>query len=175
MSRPSDAAIAQAFWETCALPPEYHPGEIYTRHVVRRAHEIDATRYREPLHKGGVNPPTRQVRPVPPPPPPKEAPDQVEAHGSQVVICYGKGPDGRDCVAVYTAQAICDMGHELSTRSCQNSLPIQRKSYAPKESEISEAQRWVSANCPSPSIVYTVGIALDLVKSEEDLVATGRI
>ncbi len=47
----------------------------------------------------------------------------VQASVQQVVRCYGKTPEGSDCVSTHTAQAICDMGLAQTILSCQNSLP----------------------------------------------------
>lgn len=52
-TRPSNDAIAQAFWETVALEPESHPGELYTDYVVRRAREIDAAAPTPPKQEVG--------------------------------------------------------------------------------------------------------------------------
>jgi|ERR1043166_2025687 hypothetical protein len=48
----------------------------------------------------------------------------LTATGDQVVRCYGKSAEGSDVVATYSAQAICDMGHDVMLRSCMNSLSL---------------------------------------------------
>jgi|GEM_PF-1910166 len=49
-------------------------------------------------------------------------PQPASIEGDERITCYGTGPNGERIQAVYSAQAICEMGHMQMLRSCQNSL-----------------------------------------------------
>ena len=52
---------------------------------------------------------------------PRPQPASIE--GDERITCYGIGSNGERIQAVYSAQAICDMGQAQMMRSCANSLP----------------------------------------------------